>query len=81
MDLGDGLNELVTKSFADFLKKKQRIETVYPREKLPELFPRSDEWAICGAKTRSGGTCKRKGILINGRCRLHDGLSTGPKTL
>ncbi len=36
---------------------------------------------ICGAKTRSGTPCKRKDLLKGGRCRLHGGMSTGPKTL
>ena len=36
--------------------------------------------AKCGAFARSTGEpCKRK-ALANGRCRLHGGLSTGPKT-
>ncbi len=35
----------------------------------------------CGAKTRAGTPCKRKDLLQGGRCRLHGGLSTGPKTL
>ncbi|WP_024334631.1 HGGxSTG domain-containing protein [Desulfotignum balticum] len=34
----------------------------------------------CGAKTRRGTACKRKDLYINGRCRLHGGLSTGPTT-
>ena len=33
---------------------------------------------ICGAKTRSGGLCKHKGNLRNGRCKRHGGASTGP---
>lgn len=36
---------------------------------------------ICRAKTREGTPCKRKDLLKGGRCRLHGGLSTGPKTL
>lgn len=32
----------------------------------------------CGAKTRSGGLCKRKGNIRNGRCKHHGGASTGP---
>lgn len=36
------------------------------------------EKKLCGAKTRSGGPCK-KAALANGRCRLHGGKSTGPK--
>ena len=33
----------------------------------------------CGAKTRSGKPCRRY-AMKNGRCRMHGGLSTGPKT-
>ena len=36
--------------------------------------------ALCGAKTRAGGTCQAKAIPHKGRCRLHGGLSTGPRT-
>jgi hypothetical protein len=33
----------------------------------------------CGAKTRAGTPC-RSAAMPNGRCRMHGGLSTGPKT-
>jgi hypothetical protein len=33
----------------------------------------------CGAKTRRGSAC-RCPAMRNGRCRLHGGLSTGPRT-
>jgi hypothetical protein len=33
----------------------------------------------CGVHTRSGGCC-RQPAMRNGRCRLHGGLSTGPRT-
>jgi hypothetical protein len=33
----------------------------------------------CGARTRCGGSC-RQPAMPNGRCRLHGGLSTGPRT-
>ncbi len=33
----------------------------------------------CGAKTRRGTKCLCP-AMANGRCRLHGGLSTGPKT-
>jgi hypothetical protein len=33
----------------------------------------------CGAKTRRGTSCRCPG-MANGRCRLHGGLSTGPRT-
>lgn len=35
---------------------------------------------LCGAKTRNGGACKRRGSKLNGRCKFHGGKSTGPKT-
>ena len=34
---------------------------------------------MCGARTRRGTSCQCK-ALANGRCRLHGGLSSGPKT-
>jgi hypothetical protein len=34
----------------------------------------------CEARTQRGTACRCK-ALANGRCRLHGGLSTGPKTL
>jgi len=35
--------------------------------------------ATCGARTRKGTHCRCL-ALANGRCKLHGGLSTGPKT-
>ena len=34
---------------------------------------------LCGARTRAGRTCRRR-PMPNGKCRLHGGASTGPKT-
>ena len=34
----------------------------------------------CGAKTRKGTPCQRPAYKRNGRCSLHGGTSTGPKT-
>lgn len=34
----------------------------------------------CNAQTRKGTPCRNKNIYRNGRCKLHGGLSTGPKT-
>lgn len=34
----------------------------------------------CGAWTREGGAC-RQPAMGNGRCRLHGGKSTGPRTV
>jgi hypothetical protein len=35
---------------------------------------------ICGATTRAGTACKRRDLYRSGRCKLHGGLSTGPRT-
>lgn len=39
----------------------------------PDTAPR------CGARTRSGAPCKGP-AMANGRCRMHGGPSTGPRT-
>ena len=58
------------------------------------LFNETD-WATpknmrpkCGAKTRIGRPCRAPVIWdkdqnnpVNGKCRMHGGLSTGPKTI
>ena len=37
---------------------------------------------FCGARTRRGTACKCKALRTKRwRCRLHGGLSTGPKTV
>ena len=35
---------------------------------------------ICGAKTRKGTPCEMRVEVGKRRCRLHGGLSTGPRT-
>ena len=37
-------------------------------------------WTVCGAKTRKGTPCQNSRLFKNGRCKLHGGLSTGPKS-
>jgi hypothetical protein len=43
-------------------------------------FPDMARDLRCGARTRAGTPCLRRDLQSNGRCRLHGGLSTGPKT-
>lgn len=50
------------------------------RSLLPR-FPPECVGLTCGAKTRAGTPCKRRDLHRSGRCKLHGGLSTGPKTL
>ena len=58
----------------------RRRGLVYPPR--PRSPPVPDELVglPCGARTRAGTPCKRRDLLSNGRCKLHGGLSTGPKT-
>lgn len=64
------------------------------RQALKSLGIRKPEWRVfkselplCGAMTRKGLPCKAKAAWDeyrcapqNGRCRLHGGASTGPRT-
>jgi hypothetical protein len=34
----------------------------------------------CGARTRAGGSCLAPAVRGKRRCRMHGGLSTGPRT-
>lgn len=54
-------------------------------QKPPRL--RRKERGVCGSKTRRGTACQAPPVwnkstdkARNGRCKLHGGLSTGPKT-
>lgn len=43
-------------------------------------FPPECRAMTCGARTRAGTPCKRQDLYRSGRCKLHGGLSTGPRT-
>ncbi len=72
------IDELVDRK----LRLRKAARTPLRRRTLPKwLRPQ------CGAKTRAGSRCratpvwdKKKDKPKNGRCRMHGGLSTGPKT-
>lgn len=36
---------------------------------------------LCGARCRDGHTCRARVVRGKRRCRVHGGLSTGPKTV
>lgn len=44
-------------------------------------FPPECQGMTCGARTRAGTPCKRRDLCRSGRCKLHGGLSTGPRTV
>src|SRR5439155_13584945 len=54
------------------LRRQQEAEE---RARLRELRKQP-----CGARTRAGHSCRRKGLGRGGRCPNHGGMSTGPKT-
>jgi hypothetical protein len=49
--------------------------------------PRRRDRARCGARTRDGSPCEARVVWLpgepapRGRCRLHGGLSTGPRSI
>ena len=43
-------------------------------------FPDECRGMTCAARTRAGTPCKRRDLYSSGRCKLHGGLSTGPRT-
>lgn len=61
--------------FKALLAEAERLERApYPP------FPEELRGLTCGARTRAGTPCKQTGLHANGRCKLHGGLSTGPRT-
>jgi|ERR1700733_12588249 len=66
------------------------LEKVLKREMYRDWKPESRmkrNRPLCGARCRDGHSCKAKAVAnpktdkpINGRCRMHGGLSVGPKT-
>jgi hypothetical protein len=66
------------------LKKNTRAvrwaKIVEERQRRTEERARLRE-SQCGAKTRAGHPCRRKGLGRGGRCPNHGGASTGPRTI
>lgn len=57
------------------VSEKMRREVGYVIRKPKEL-----RGLTCGARNRKGSPCNRHDLHRSGRCRLHGGMSTGPKT-
>lgn len=53
------------------------LRHVFEDELAHDQDPRKPQ---CGARTRAGHPCLRKGIGRGGRCASHGGASTGPRT-
>ena len=74
------------KAFKKYWQKEERIWREWEKrnfgDPIPEGNPFPDEFRgmTCSAKTRAGTPCKRIDLEANGRCKLHGGISTGPRT-
>jgi hypothetical protein len=72
----------VDKFVDEKIARKKANHYTKPAKQMPKsLRP------LCGARTRAGGRCRATPVWDkvnnqpkNGRCRMHGGLSTGPKT-
>lgn len=63
------------------------LANVTERVRTARKRPKTDERPRCGARCRDGHACRAAALWLpgdpaprNGRCRLHGGLSTGPRT-
>jgi hypothetical protein len=60
----------------------QQNQPKNPKRRVPDWrtsLPLARSALRCGARTRSGNACRGPG-MANGKCRLHGGASTGPRT-
>lgn len=62
------------------LRKRYRAWSRAKARGEHQPFPEECRDLRCGAKTRAETPCKRRDLYASGRCRLHGGLSTGPKS-
>ena len=60
-------------------KARKRGDYLFKMPPLPGM-PHDLCGLPCGARTRAGSPCKRLDTWGNGRCKLHGGMSTGPRT-
>ena len=71
------LRNILTVLRVRLFKERFHREIGVLHAKTSAYFPEND---ICGAKTRAGTPCKKPPVSGKLRCRLHGGLSTGPKS-
>ncbi len=73
---------------------RDQTDLIRTLERILEMEPPEAGWATpkserprCGARCRARHKCRARAVWdkerdrpVNGRCRMHGGLSTGPKT-
>lgn len=47
---------------------------------MDDVQEQLEQKSRCGARTRRGEPCKRRGSGAGGRCPNHGGMSTGPRS-
>ena len=57
-----------------------RVMATFGLDGTGKSLPKSKR-PYCGASTRIGGTCKARVVPGKRRCKMHGGLSTGPRTV
>ena len=71
---------LKIKRFVFDKEQNDRWREFWKNSFAEDPLPSGAEQMVCGAKTRNGTPCMRRDLYPSGRCRLHGGLSTGPRT-
>jgi len=62
------------------LSRNRRWRAELERREEAQAERQAQRSSRCGAKTRAGHPCRRKGLGAGGRCPNHGGMSTGPRT-
>ena len=73
-------NDRAREEMRAYQRRQAAWNRKHSNEYFPESMPKSYYNMVCGAKTRAGTPCKRIDLYGNCRCKLHGGLSTGPRT-
>jgi hypothetical protein len=75
------LQERVAARDAEGVTSEGVMQGVGPQKELCNTsYREKSDPSLCGAKTRAGHPCERKGSGKGGRCRSHGGKSTGART-
>ena len=75
------LSQRIRKNLAALYREEAR-EEAHARVRMAQAIrgPRRSKLPACGARCRDGPPCRLKVEPWRDRCRLHGGLSTGPRT-
>jgi len=72
--------QILPKIFPTKFQQQTGISAAGARAAIKAKDTKPNDIKLCLAKTRSGVPCQKHPIAGRTRCRLHGGLSTGPRT-